>query len=149
MNDHQMYDLYRVLIAARMEPTSIPAEAYARIAVLCQSGTEEKDAFRRCVRESGAVGRACVFADLDDSKAVSRGTSEELAIMADIFHTAAVLRREENLSALRALADAAHNFPLSIIRGDWNAIPYLRSEMQYFTELTGLELLHAADADEK
>lgn len=149
MNDHQMYDLYRILIATRMEPTAIPAKAYARIAALCRSGTEDREAFRRCVRESGAVGRACVFAELDDCEAVSRGTSEEQALMADIFHTAFVLCREGNLSALRVLADAAHNFPLSIIRRDVDTIPYLRSEMQYFTELTGLELLSAADADEE
>lgn len=149
MNDHQLNDLYRILIAVRMEPASIPARAFARIAALCRSGTEETEAFRRCVRESGAVGRACCFAMMDDREAVSRGTREEWALMADIFHTAAVLRREEKLPALRDLADAAHNFPLSLIRGDRNTIPYLRSEMQYFTEMTGMELLHAADADEE
>ena len=57
MYDYQMYDLYRILIATRMEPTAIPAKAYARIAALCRSGTEDREAFRRCVRESGAVGQ--------------------------------------------------------------------------------------------
>lgn len=141
MTDHQMYDLYYILIAIRMRPSAIPALALAEVAELC--GTSAAADFQQTIRRHGVTAECCCFACMEGMPVRPCGTKEEIALMRDIFHTASVLRRNDQFSALYELADAAHNFPLTIARQQRGTIPYLQSELERFTKMTGMRLLPA------
>lgn len=149
MLNWSLLDLKGALTLLRADPASFSPEALEAMACLCESKTDAwENQFRWVLRawplqpqQKSYVPR-WIQVDNDYPTGYTLcGTEQECAMLRAILHTAAQLRRDEKLSELEALADAAHNFPEMIAQGNRRALRFVRSELRRIRCQCGVTLL--------
>lgn len=144
-----LFDLKEVFCMLRLDPASFDPDALSAMARLCAPGGDcNTNEFRQVLRCWQLKPHRLPYIPrwiLTDSECAgdssAYGSDEECALLRSVLHTAAQLRREEKLTALSRLADAAHNFPAAIIQRDSRWSCSIRQELQAFCREFNLTLL--------
>ena len=129
MLNWSLLDLKGALTLLRADPVSFSPEALETMASLCEPKADTwENAFRWVLRawplQKDKLPYDPRWIQVDNhypTGSIICGTEEECALLRAILHTAAQLRRDEKLSELSNLADAAHNFPAMIAERDRHA----------------------------
>ena len=140
-------DLKKVFCMLRLDPACFDPRALTAIAPLCKPGKDSAGEIRRALRRWTLTPQKLPYRPrwIQEDSAADQGracgTAEECALLRSILHTAAKLRREERLSELSNLADAAHNLPEAMLVGDEGWLCRIRQELEEFCRDHSVTLL--------
>lgn len=141
-------DLKEVFCMLRLEPACFDAEILTAAAALFTPDGSSADGLRQLLRQWTPQKLPYIprwhYDDIPSAGAGrSYGTEADCALLHAILYTAAALRKEEKLTVLSALADAAHNLPEAILTGDASWLCRVHQELEEFRRDHSVTLIHA------
>lgn len=153
MTNHMLDDLFGILLTLRANAAAFPPESLQALSDLCapEAALTEENVFRWVLRAwppriSTATLTFVRANNIYPANARVCGLPEEKAMLQDIFHTAALLCREERLEELAALADAVYSFPDQIAREKKTPVRALNRSLAQLEKQHGLRLTQAPAA---